>query len=314
MNHPLYHFNEFNEQIFNIYTQNGIFNLSQKEFDGKSTASFMSDILRRKRNIHQLPYSDFKIHDELDFISKDLKYVTGVLYYLRPFIVDTKSTNGMYHQNLADRRFLMYANFGYQSIYNYWDRIGDLLYLYFETGLPADKVYLGRVLSNMKDPYNGDPKHITNDPLYKKLKDLYDNQLKQFFDERNDAVHHFQLEAKHYWGNLEFRQNKMYLKLNDEKHGYPDFMKRQLETFFVGFELALQLIDKLPDRVLVFSQREAISDGVYSVKTIKVFQGNDLTAFFDLGKFYTEAEMIETIAKVLSVNGKLIVIADEKNV
>jgi hypothetical protein len=310
--HPLYHFTEFNERIFAAYKEQGIFNLTQKEFDGKTTASFISDILRRKRNIHPLPYSDFKIHDELDFISKDLKYVTGVLYYLRPFIVNTKYTDGMYHQNLADRRFLMYANFGYKIIYNYWDRIGDLLHLYFETGLAIDNVYFGRVLSNMKDPYHIDPKHITNDPIYKQLKDLYENELKTFFDERHEAVHHFQLEAKHYWGNVELRKDKAAsLKLNAEKHNYPEFMKKQLELFFVGFELALKLIDKLPDRILIFTKRTIAADGKYSIVTVKVFQGEDLTSAFVSTATYTEEDIVDIVAKIKGVHKKLVIVADE---
>lgn len=310
--HPLYHFQELNEQVFRTYKEQELYNLGQKEFNGQTTASFISDILRRKRNIHPLPYSDFKIHDELDFISKDLKYVTGVLYFLRPFIVDTKYTEGMYHQNLPDRRYLMYANFGYQSIYNFWDRIGDLLHLYYETGLAIDKVYLGRVLTNMKDPYNSNPNHIKDDSFYKKLKELYDTELNFFFDERNEAVHHFQLEAKHYWGNIEFRKDKAYLKLNEEKQKYPEFMKKHLELFFVGFEVALNLINRLPDRLLVFIKRAIGEDKTFKINAIRIFQGEDIMSLFDADKFYTEDDVTLSISELKGIHQGLVVLADEE--
>ncbi len=312
--HPLYHFMEFNQQIYKTYDEIGILNLDQKEFEGKNSVSFFSDILRSKKNLHPLPFSYFKLHDELNFISKDLKYITGVLHYLLPFIVDTEYTGGRYPQNLPDHRYLTYANFGYQSIYNFWDRIGDLLHIYFETGLPMENVYLGRVLSNMKDPYNANPSHVLINPIYLKMKDIYDNELRSFFEERNTTVHHFQLEAKYYWGNIELHKDRAAsLKLNREKHAIPNFIRKHLDLLFIGFELALKLIDALPDKLLVFIKREFLSETEFKIHSIKIFNGEDITQRFDLNKAYLNADVEKNIAEYKQVNQKLIVLADDNN-
>ncbi len=187
-NSPLYHFEEFNEQIYAAQAAEGLQNISTVQFEGKTSVEFFSAVLRKKKSLFPLPYSDFKIHDELDFITKDIKYFTGVLYFLKPYIVDTSRTHGMYRQNLADHRYLTYASSCVQAIYNYWDRIGDLLHLYFQTGLRLDKVYLGMVINNFPVAYKQEPEYIA-------LKELYDNNLNEFLNERNQVVHYYQLET-----------------------------------------------------------------------------------------------------------------------
>ena len=235
-------FREFTEELFNEYKTLDIKTLDLYEYDGKTSASFMTDITRKKNNIHPLPYSDFKIHDELRFITKDLKYITGMLHILRPYVNDTWRDGGVYSQMLEDSRYLMYANFGLQTIYNYWDRLGDLLFLYFKTGLAPDQVYFGRVISNMVPAY----KQVHS---YKMLVDLYDRKVKSIFDTRHEAVHHFQLESKHYWGNLEFRSDGQKIKaLNEEKRIYADTMKEHLEICRDGFYWTMKLIEALPDK------------------------------------------------------------------
>jgi len=238
---PLHHFEEFNEEIFTIYDRESLRNLSQIPLGKNTLDHLMHDILRKKNAIHPLPYSVFKLQDEMNFISRDIKYIAGILYFLRPYIVDTDEAGGKYIQNLPDRRYVMYANFGYSAIYNFWDRIGDLLHLYFETGLPLKDVYLGRVLNNIK------PIH-KNNQFYVELNEIYENKLKPFFGDRNDTIHHYQLENRYYWGALENRGNQSELsRLNTEKHSLPEVYKEHLELSFRGFELALRLIDTLPD-------------------------------------------------------------------
>ena len=155
----------------------------------------------------------------------------------------------------------------------------------------------------MKDPYNDNPNHILTNPIYLAIKEVYDNELKPFFDERNKAVHHFQLEAKHYWGSIEFHKEKdAYLKLNEEKHRYPDFMKKHLELMFSGFELALKLIDVLPDKLLVFIKREPISESEFKINSIKILQGEDLAHRFDLTKSFIESDVEKDISEYKKIN------------
>lgn len=234
-------FREYNEQIFKVYDELNLKNLSQVEFEGKNSVSYFSEVLRSKSSIKPLPYSDFKIHDELDFITKDIKYIIGVLYFLRPHIVDTEFNDGKYLQNLEDHRYLTYASFGVQAVHNYWDRLGDLLYLFFETGLREDSVYLSRVLNNVK-PW------VKLNSEYKLFKVHFDEFILPFLKERHNVVHHFQLEVKYYWGAIESHQNKVKREeLNVEKFGWVEELTRILSDSIKGFDLTLKLIDILPN-------------------------------------------------------------------
>ncbi|RYF38000.1 MAG: hypothetical protein EON97_00100 [Chitinophagaceae bacterium] len=234
-------FEQWNEYIFKAQRENDLEDLYDLEINGHSTSSFLSDVLRRKQPVHPLPYSDFKIHDEFLVISKDLKYVTGILFCLRPYIVDTEALGGRYFQNLPDRRYLIYCSFGLQLVYNFWDRVGDILHYYFPSKMKPDGVYFGR----MKEVI--DPTYKVSQP-YQKLVDLY-KEVEHLLHLRHVTTHHFQIETKHYWGTIEHSDNTEERKIiNAEKFAYPEKFKRALEIFREAFTQSLFLIDLLPDK------------------------------------------------------------------
>lgn len=234
-------FREFDTLFRKTYNNLEIKHLGECEFHGKNSIQYFYRI-ETKKNIHPYPYSIFKIHDEFDFITKDIKYIMGLLYLLRPHINNTYEDNGYYRQTNEDHRYLMFANFGLQSIYNFWDRLGDLLFLFFETGLSQDQVYFGRVINNMASKWKQTKPCIN-------LKHLYDQEVKSFLDSRHEAVHHFQLECKYYWGNIEFNNDLNKLKeLNEEKASYPEKMSNSLANCVKAFMLTVDLIGELPNK------------------------------------------------------------------
>ena len=234
-------FIDWNNQIFKTQKENGLIDLNDFDIDGSTTATVLSDVLNRKENIHPFPYSVFKIHDEFIAISKDIKYVTGILLFLKPYIIDTEQSDGRYLQNLPDRRYLVYATFGLQSVYNFWDRLGDMLYLFFATTIKQNDVYFGRVFNQIPDQYK-----ISK--AYVELKEMYD-EMKDILNLRHNSVHHFQIETLHYWGNTQHYNNEEERnKLNADKFTYADKLKKSLEICNKAFVVALNLIDKLPDK------------------------------------------------------------------
>ena len=235
-------FREFDSQFRKSYTELGIKYLIEYEFNGENSVQYISKSTENKNNIHPYPYSIFKIHDEFSFISQDIKYVTGILHLLQPYINNTFYDNGIYHQTNEDHRYLMFANFGLQSIYNFWDRLGDLLFLFFQTGLNKDQIYFGRVINNLPDQWKMTQPYLD-------LKELYDQEVKIFLNTRHETVHHFQLECKYYWGNVEYRNDLPKLKeLNEEKFSYPEKMTKALDNCIKAYKLTLDLISQLPDK------------------------------------------------------------------
>ena len=237
----LYAFEQWNEHIFRAQRENGLEDLYDFEINGESTASFLSDVLRKKEPVHQLPYSDFKIHDEFLAISKDLKYVTGILFCLRPYIVDTEEMEGRYFQNLPDRRYLIYCSFGLQLVYNFWDRVGDTLHYYFPSRIKPGQVYFGRMKEVIDEGYKA------SQP-YQKLIDLH-KEVEDLLHLRHEVTHHFQIETKQYWAAIEhFDNTEERSKVNAEKFTYPEKFKRSLEICREAFAQTFFLIDLLPDK------------------------------------------------------------------
>lgn len=231
-------FKRWNEIVFREQVSNGLIDLYH--VTGSSSSLVMSDVVGRKKPQHELPYSIFKLHDEFIVISKDMKYIGGVLYFLKPYIVNTEQSEGVYHQTLEDRRYLVYCTFGLQAVYHFWDRIGDLLHYYFPTNIKPGNVYFGRVKEGIAEEYK------TSDN-YKRLVELY-NDTQNFFELRNEAVHHYQSETRYYWGNIQHSDDeKKRNSLNTEKFSYPDKIKQAMVICNEAFFTAVRLIDELPD-------------------------------------------------------------------
>lgn len=238
---PIKAFREFDIEIRKTYTDLNIKHLSEFDFNGLNSIQYLLQIESRPI-IHPYPFSIFKIHDEFDFITKELKYLTGLLFLLRPHINNTYFDSGEYLQTNEDHRYLMFANFGLQSIYNFWDRIGDILFLFFTTGLKHDQVYFGRVMNNISSQWHQNQTYIM-------LKNLYEHEVKTFLNSRHDAVHNFHLECKFYWSNIEFYDNLEKLKeINEEKSSFPEKMNNSLTNCVNAFKLTIDLICELPEK------------------------------------------------------------------
>lgn len=217
-------------------------NFDDLMIDGKSIRSFFSGIYRSKKKTRVSPYSDHKIFDEFSILTKDIQYYISFLNYLKPYI-NNSTTNGTYIQTIEDSRYMMYASTTYQAIYCFWDRIGDIIDMFFDTGLQKNKIYISSVLNNF-------PKQYRTSPNYLHVSDIYNNKLKKLIIERNDVVHTYSLECEFYWKIMEARAIGDFDEISEiqkVKYSFPELFKTQLGFIYDGFETAMKLIDELPN-------------------------------------------------------------------
>ena len=234
-------FRDFDQIVRNQYDTIPLQDIGDINIGDENSVTFFSRIVRSKQNLKPFPHSDFKIYDELLFISRDIKYYTALLYYFKPYITDS-SYNGTYFQTLEDRRYMMFASICFQSVYNFWDRIGDLLALFFQTGLPETSIYFSRVLNNF-------PKDYKESENFLWLKTHYDQEIKNLLGQRDDIVHSYQLECEYYWRVLEAKRDvDKTREIQQEKESFPEKFNRQIDLILKGFEIALKLIEELPDK------------------------------------------------------------------
>ncbi len=214
-----------------IMKNEGIRHISDLKFDNKYPLTFYSEIIENATSIKKPPLF---LYDDFFFLSNDLMDYTLLLFLFRPFINDPTKEKGRYFQNWYDARYLSYSSVLYSSVYNFWDRIGDLLNCFFDTGLPDNNVYIGRVISNF-------PKDCKDSEYFLQIEDIYINKIRDFILERNEDAHNQSIVTEHYnniiLGRSEDQIEKVKLKLS-----FPEVFKEQIELAYTGFELALRLI------------------------------------------------------------------------
>jgi len=226
-------------RLKNIKEAEGILHISELTPDSKDPLTFYSEITSQHTKVKDVPPF---LDDDLVFISNDLVHLTSLLFLLRPFINDATKEAGTYHQNWYDARYLSYASALHSAIYNFWDRIGDLLHCFFATGLPDNNVYIGRVLNNF-------PAAHKESAIFQQINKIYIDHVRPFVLERNEDAHNQSIATTHFYrvilarGDEQRKQTALKLRL-------PNLFKEQIDLAYQGFELALRLIEERGQRLL----------------------------------------------------------------
>lgn len=101
----------YDEYIINSYPRYNLFDLYTAMPNGKYLLADLTEVTRKKTKRKNL--YDFKFFDNLYYISKDLKYSTANLFFLRPYINNPTKENGTFFKNPFDTRYMMFVNFCY---------------------------------------------------------------------------------------------------------------------------------------------------------------------------------------------------------
>ncbi len=229
-------FRELEKIIHSEYASLDLKCWEEYEIDKKHPLTFFTEEIRDISPIN--PFNWYEFITEIEFLSKDLKYYTTILFLLRPFINNPLREDKTYYQTIEDNRYMSYVSMLYQIIYNYWDRLGDFLFYFIETGLKERNVYFSTVITSISEDF----KESVN---YQKLLKIYVEYLKELFDNRKNIVHYLQISAKMFSGTfLHHNDEKKLLEMEKEKNGYPDFFQKHLELSLEGFEYSVKLVSE----------------------------------------------------------------------
>ncbi len=165
--------------------------------------------------------------------SQDLMYFTGNLFLYAPYInnplndVTTEPFGypvSHYHQNWYDHRFCTFISCCFEKAYNYWDRIGDLLYSFYPTLLPNIRsVDFTRIVDAIHKLGETDDDFVW---LYEFRISHYE-ELNKF---RKDVVHYYQYETTfHFEHTINCTDLERIAVIWGEKQGFPEYFKSQLE-------------------------------------------------------------------------------------
>lgn len=225
-------------RLNNIKKTEGILHITECTPNDKHPLTFYHEITRHHVHIRDVPQF---LWDDFFYISNDLVHFTSLIFLLRPLINVATEEAGTYHQNWYDARYLSYASTLYSAIYNFWDRIGDLLNCFFKTGLDDANVYIGRVLNNFP------PMH-KDSTIFKQINRIYKDQVITFVSKRNENDHRQSVATTHFYGIILAKGNEQ-LEQTKLKLCLPDLFKEQINLAYQGFELALRLIEERRQKV-----------------------------------------------------------------
>jgi len=155
-----------------------------------------------------------------------------------------------------DKQYWLKSGLLFQLLYNYWDKIRDVLAPFFTPNLPPRKVFFGTVIDGIPNQITDNKpapntivylNDIHNNPYYLWLKSFKDNEFTALNDRRIKIVHYTNLESEYFQKYTKHNTNETEMKsLQKEKEGLIDYFLLHYEKVITGFEQTLLLINELP--------------------------------------------------------------------
>ena len=142
------------------------------------------------------------------------------------------------YQNIFDRRYSIFSSISSEKLYNYWDRIGDLINSITQVIDNERNVYFANVINTLPD-------NLRESENYTWLQDFKNNDYTKINEIRKKVVHYRQLETDFATRHLDamFEREEVE-KIQTEKEGYPNFYKTQLNNAIKGFEKCMKFIQE----------------------------------------------------------------------
>jgi hypothetical protein len=201
-------------------------------------------VCRKKSSLRE--FNDFGFANDLIYTSQDLCFILAELNlfkpYLRNLLDDTimmgNDTVYRYFPTFYDKQYFHLASNYLQTVYNFWDRIGDLLFLYFD--MPKIKserdVFFDRIINQFPTEHKNED--------FKVLLDFCENDFKRFNKERKQIVHYQGVESKVFNEWIENATNREAIEqLQAWKIALiDDFLDLRAKSF-LGLESAMKLIE-----------------------------------------------------------------------
>ena len=246
---------DYQKAIIEVYKEQDLKSLAglNQEFvvNGQQMLTRFYQVTRKGRI--KFKEVDFpKLFDDIVFCSDEILYFTAHLYLYTPYI-NNPLQEGYWvndtmifpdEQNLEAKRLSMFINTLSEKIYNYWDRMGDLIATYFPNKIDSKKVYFSTAIDIIPEVY-----HKSSN--YDWLRNFKENEYKVLNEKRKDVVHYIGYDTNFRHKHISSATNEQELAaLIEERNSLPNFYKSHIETTLNGFEKTLSLIEEITEKEL----------------------------------------------------------------
>ncbi|MEI6755372.1 MAG: hypothetical protein WCK78_19710 [Paludibacter sp.] len=187
--------------------------------------------------------------DEFIFISDEIMYFTAQLFLHKPYInnpldqevfINESSSLFPNNQNIAAKRYFMFVDITFEKIYNFWNRVGNLIALFFQEKFKAnEKIYFDRAVDKV-------PVEFHEIEGYKRLKHFRENEYKTMNGKRKDIVHNISLDTVFRQQHIENATNRDEMKKwFDEIISFAEYFKTQMLYTIEGFDNTLSFLEEV---------------------------------------------------------------------
>lgn len=245
----------FQDVIVEIYREHGLRSISGLDnsyvLNERQVLQWYYKVIRKA----QIKFKDVNFHevfDDLVFCSDEIMHFTAQLFLYLPYlnspIRDAYELEGQIiypnQQNLAAKRFGMFTNSVFEKLYNYWDRIGDLIAIYFPEKFAGKKVYFGTVIGAIQDEFKASDN-------YRWLKEFKENEYNGLNEKRIKVVHYINNDTTFKYKHLALLGDREALeRLIAERDELPEYFKKQIDFILTGFEKTVQLLEEITEKRL----------------------------------------------------------------
>lgn len=235
------------EETLQVYAKENLTCLSDNEFNYKGLN--IMDVPNSQINVEN--WNSFKNLRDIINCNQDLMYFTGSLFLYRPYVnnpmneVDTQSMPFPifhYSQNIYDHRYCGYVSTCFEKAYNYWDRIGDLLYSFYPSLIAnVRSVDFVRIIDKVYEIGERD-----DDFLW--LYNFKQNEFSVLNRFRKDVVHYYQYETSYYFEHVTNATKPDEIKrIWEEKKQLPEYFKNHLNLSCEGCVKVYSYLKKVTD-------------------------------------------------------------------
>lgn len=216
--------------------------------EGRELLMWHNDVTRKcsvKNNGH---FNYWKNFDDIIFCSDELLCYTAALYLYRPYINNPLNDSFYFsgqtiypnYQNYYAKRYSMYADIASQCVYNFWDRVGDMIASFFPNKIDSSRVFFTTALDIIPCEFRTSSNYLWLDNFRK-------TDYKELNEKRKQVVHYTTIEVDYKYKHLEHgaSDKEMMEKIQAEREVLPDYFKRHIELSLVGISKTLSLLEEM---------------------------------------------------------------------
>ncbi len=242
---------EYQRSIIDLYKEQGLTSLrglyDKYEINGRQIIIWHSEATRKCSVKYNGQFDYLKNFDDLIFCSNELLYFTAHLYLYRPYI-NNPIEEGFHfsermvypnYPNLEAMRYSMFADVTSQTVYNYWDRIGDLIASFFPDKIKPHNVFFPTAIEAI-------PADFHHNKNYLWLKDFKENGYLELNKMRKQIVHYTTSDSDFKHKHLERTSDKEAMQeLQIEREHLADFYKNHISLTLTGLEKTLLFFEDI---------------------------------------------------------------------